>query len=103
MALVSTASIASRSRSASASVSDLPLRPAIEAGNDFLGLPFNGNAMIHAPVSVSFVPGEPFLPGGHIAKIIAELVQVRKSERENRVIDHDREGSMEIKKREGYF
>jgi len=25
------------------------------------------------------------------------------SERENRVIDHDQEGSMEIKKREGYF
>ena len=24
-------------------------------------------------------------------------------ERENRVIDHDQEGSMEIKKREGYF
>lgn len=38
-----------------------------------------------------------------IPKIIAELVAVRKSERENRVIDHDREGSMEIKKREGYF
>ena len=38
-----------------------------------------------------------------LPKIIAELVAVRKSERENRVIDHDREGSMEIKKREGYF
>ena len=38
-----------------------------------------------------------------IPKIIAELVAVKKSERENRVIDHDREGSMEIKKREGYF
>jgi sulfate adenylyltransferase subunit 2 len=38
-----------------------------------------------------------------IPKIIAELAAVRKSERENRVIDHDREGSMEIKKREGYF
>ena len=38
-----------------------------------------------------------------IPKIIAELVAVRKSERENRMIDHDREGSMEIKKREGYF
>ncbi len=37
-----------------------------------------------------------------IPKIIAELVTVRNSERENRVIDHDREGSMEIKKREGY-
>ena len=39
----------------------------------------------------------------HVPKIIAELVAVRYSERENRVIDHDREGSMELKKREGYF
>src|SRR5271169_5701244 len=38
-----------------------------------------------------------------LPKIIAELVAVRNSERENRVIDHDREGSMEMKKREGYF
>jgi sulfate adenylyltransferase subunit 2 len=38
-----------------------------------------------------------------IPKIIAELVGARNSERENRVIDHDREGSMEMKKREGYF
>jgi sulfate adenylyltransferase subunit 2 len=38
-----------------------------------------------------------------LPKIIAEMASFRKSERENRVIDHDREGSMEIKKREGYF
>ena len=38
-----------------------------------------------------------------IEKIIAELFLARRSERENRVIDHDTEGSMEIKKREGYF
>ena len=38
-----------------------------------------------------------------VPKIIAELASVRNSERENRVIDHDREGSMELKKREGYF
>lgn len=38
-----------------------------------------------------------------VEKIIAELFLARKSERENRVIDHDQEGSMEIKKREGYF
>jgi sulfate adenylyltransferase subunit 2 len=36
-------------------------------------------------------------------KIIAELLSFRSSERANRVIDHDQEGSMEIKKREGYF
>jgi sulfate adenylyltransferase subunit 2 len=38
-----------------------------------------------------------------VPKIIEELVSFRKSERENRVIDHDQDGSMEIKKREGYF
>jgi sulfate adenylyltransferase subunit 2 len=38
-----------------------------------------------------------------IPDIIAELITFRSSERANRVIDHDQEGSMEIKKREGYF
>ena len=38
-----------------------------------------------------------------VGKIIEEMKLVRRSERENRVIDHDQEGSMEIKKREGYF
>jgi sulfate adenylyltransferase subunit 2 len=38
-----------------------------------------------------------------IPKIIEEMISFRRSERENRVIDHDQEGSMEIKKREGYF
>jgi sulfate adenylyltransferase subunit 2 len=38
-----------------------------------------------------------------VPKIIDELRGFRRSERENRVIDHDQEGSMEIKKREGYF
>ena len=38
-----------------------------------------------------------------LPKIIEELFLARRSERENRVIDHDQEGSMEIKKREGYF
>jgi sulfate adenylyltransferase subunit 2 len=38
-----------------------------------------------------------------LLKIIAELVRIKNSERENRVLDHDREGSMELKKREGYF
>lgn len=38
-----------------------------------------------------------------LPKIIEELIQFRRSERENRVIDHDQEGSMEQKKREGYF
>jgi len=38
-----------------------------------------------------------------LPKIIAELLSFRSSERANRTIDHDQEGSMELKKREGYF
>jgi sulfate adenylyltransferase subunit 2 len=38
-----------------------------------------------------------------VAEIIAELEQATHSERITRVIDHDRDGSMEQKKREGYF
>ena len=38
-----------------------------------------------------------------VPKIIGEMISFRRSERENRAIDHDEEGSMEIKKREGYF
>jgi sulfate adenylyltransferase subunit 2 len=38
-----------------------------------------------------------------VPEIIEELRGFRRSERENRVIDHDEEGSMELKKREGYF
>ncbi len=38
-----------------------------------------------------------------VQKIIAELIATRQSERQLRVIDHDQDGSMELKKREGYF
>ena len=38
-----------------------------------------------------------------LPKIIEEMIRARRSERENRIIDHDQEGSMELKKREGYF
>jgi len=38
-----------------------------------------------------------------LPKIIEEMFGFHRSERENRVIDHDQEGSMEMKKREGYF
>lgn len=38
-----------------------------------------------------------------VPDIIREILAFRRSERENRVIDYDQEGSMEIKKREGYF
>jgi sulfate adenylyltransferase subunit 2 len=38
-----------------------------------------------------------------VPEIIEEMLQSRHSERQGRVIDHDEEGSMELKKREGYF
>jgi sulfate adenylyltransferase subunit 2 len=38
-----------------------------------------------------------------VPKIIAELIATRQSERLLRIIDHDQDGSMEVKKREGYF
>jgi sulfate adenylyltransferase subunit 2 len=38
-----------------------------------------------------------------VEKIIDELVVTKHSERQLRVIDHDQDGSMELKKREGYF
>jgi sulfate adenylyltransferase subunit 2 len=38
-----------------------------------------------------------------VPKIIDELIAARHSERQLRVIDHDQDGSMELKKREGYF
>ncbi len=38
-----------------------------------------------------------------LEEIIEETMIARKSERENRAVDQDREGSMEEKKKEGYF
>jgi sulfate adenylyltransferase subunit 2 len=38
-----------------------------------------------------------------VPKIIEELRAATRSERENRLIDHDTDGSMELKKRKGYF
>ena len=38
-----------------------------------------------------------------VPKIIEEMLIARTSERATRIIDHDAEGSMETKKREGYF
>lgn len=39
----------------------------------------------------------------NVSEIIAELETARLSERTTRIIDHDQDGSMERKKREGYF
>ena len=38
-----------------------------------------------------------------LEQVIAEMSAARVSERQGRLIDHDEEGSMESKKREGYF
>ena len=38
-----------------------------------------------------------------LEQIVEELAQARVSERAGRLIDHDQAGSMEQKKREGYF
>jgi sulfate adenylyltransferase subunit 2 len=38
-----------------------------------------------------------------LPEIIREMLLVTHSERQGRLIDHDEEGSMELKKREGYF
>jgi sulfate adenylyltransferase subunit 2 len=40
---------------------------------------------------------------GTVSEVIEELRISRRSERENRAIDHDQEASMELKKLEGYF
>jgi sulfate adenylyltransferase subunit 2 len=37
------------------------------------------------------------------AEIVAELKELRRSERQGRLIDSDEEAAMERKKREGYF
>jgi sulfate adenylyltransferase subunit 2 len=38
-----------------------------------------------------------------LEEIVAEMLVARTSERSGRLIDHDEAGSMEKKKREGYF
>ncbi|QRK07438.1 sulfate adenylyltransferase subunit CysD [Archangium violaceum] len=38
-----------------------------------------------------------------VEDVITEMLEARVSERQGRLIDHDEEGSMELKKREGYF
>ena len=41
--------------------------------------------------------------GATLAEVITEMLIARTSERQGRVIDHDGDGSMEDKKKEGYF
>jgi sulfate adenylyltransferase subunit 2 len=42
-------------------------------------------------------------PATTLEEIVAEMLLARTSERQGRLIDHDESGSMEKKKREGYF
>jgi sulfate adenylyltransferase subunit 2 len=42
-------------------------------------------------------------PATTLPEIIKEMLLTRQSERSGRLIDYDEEGSMEVKKREGYF
>jgi len=46
---------------------------------------------------------DPFRRGYGTQRSSKNGCSYRRSERENRVIDHDQEGSMEMKKRAGYF
>ncbi len=39
----------------------------------------------------------------NLTEVIEEMLRTRTSERQGRVIDYDEAGSMEEKKREGYF
>jgi sulfate adenylyltransferase subunit 2 len=38
-----------------------------------------------------------------LPEILREMIEAKSSEREGRLIDHDEDASMEVKKREGYF
>ena len=44
-----------------------------------------------------------FQAAATLAEVITEMLIARTSERQGRVIDHDGDGSMEDKKKEGYF
>jgi sulfate adenylyltransferase subunit 2 len=88
-------------------------RPMVVRGNtlvspeqDFMLMPGEKPQMVMCrmrSLGCSPCTGAIYSEADTIEKIIDEMKLVRRSERENRVIDHDQEGSMEIKKREGYF
>jgi sulfate adenylyltransferase subunit 2 len=69
-------------------------------------LPGEQPQMIHSrmrSLGCSYCTGAIRSDADTVPKIIQEMMLFRRSERENRIIDHDQEGSMEMKKREGYF
>jgi sulfate adenylyltransferase subunit 2 len=78
----------------------------IPVEQDFVAMPGEKPQMVMCrmrSLGCSPCTGAIYSEADTIEKIIDEMKLVRRSERENRVIDHDQEGSMEIKKREGYF
>jgi sulfate adenylyltransferase subunit 2 len=69
-------------------------------------LPGEQPQMIHSrmrSLGCSYCTGAIRSDADTVPKIIQEMMLFRRSERENRIIDHDQEGSMEMKKRDGYF
>ena len=68
------------------------------------GVPLFGFfASATAAVLTAGAPASGYAMYPDVQTFIAELVATRQSERQLRIIDHDQDGSMEIKKREGYF
>ena len=55
------------------------------------------------PVCESFAKVSGYTGSVKANKLIREMSEVKTSERVGRAIDHDTDGSMEDKKREGYF
>jgi sulfate adenylyltransferase subunit 2 len=71
-----------------------PLRPGEEPRNEWVRFRTLGcyplTAAVHSRATT-------------LPEIVREVIETRSSERAGRLIDHDEEGSMEMKKREGYF
>src|SRR2546428_340647 len=95
-------------------VRELGLRPVVERQGSLLGVdaerfrlargevPRHGRVRSR-PLGCSPLSAAIESDAATVAAIIAEMRSSRRSERQGRLIDHDEEGSMETKKREGYF
>ena len=59
--------------------------------------------MTHLPVAAAPLTGAVESDATTLPEIFQEMLLATNSEREGRVIDYDQAGSMEEKKREGYF
>jgi len=70
------------------------VRPRRQSGNEDGALPYLGCYPLTGAVESTATT---------LPEIIQEMLLATTSERQGRVIDHDQAGSMEQKKREGYF